>query len=348
MQRSKWFGILILVMLLAASVMPLVPAAAQEDMAQRNKAAVQDALAKLNAGDVDGFYELYADPYQMNEGDAILHEATVADTRFFVEALYAAIPDLVITSEVIIAQGDWVATELSFSGTYTEPFTMFGLEPTGQSVYWTEMDFFHFNADGKLDINWAVSDPMIMLGQLGMFPPEEPEDDASDVILDVPAGYQLLSADELETTLSSGMEERNVGLFTGQLALGIDSSSYFTDTFISWKIGTPVLHTTSVQVEEDIAFTSMIAAAMPDHVVSTDIVVAEGDWVAALVTVRGTFTADTNFFGTPLAPTDQEIVWQLGMVDRFNADGKIIEEWVETDTTPLFVGLGLMSSDEGE
>ena len=85
----------------------------------------------------------------MNEGDAVLHDETVADNRFFIDSLYGAVPDLVIKPEVLIAQGDWVAAELSFSGTFTEPFTMFGIDPTGEPVFWTEMDFFHFNADGN-------------------------------------------------------------------------------------------------------------------------------------------------------------------------------------------------------
>jgi hypothetical protein len=104
MQRSKWFGILTLIMLLAVSVLPLAPAAAQEDVAQRNKAAVRDALAKLNAGDVAGFYQIYTDPYQMTEGDAVLHEETIEATAPFITALKAAIPDLQVVAEVLIAQ----------------------------------------------------------------------------------------------------------------------------------------------------------------------------------------------------------------------------------------------------
>ena len=119
MQRSKWFGILTLMMLIAVVVVPLAPTAAQEDVAARNKQAVIDALDAANSGDLDGFWELYADPFQMNEGDAVLHDETVADTHFFIDSLYGAVPDLVIKPEVIIAQGDWVAAELSYTGTFT-------------------------------------------------------------------------------------------------------------------------------------------------------------------------------------------------------------------------------------
>jgi predicted ester cyclase len=348
MQRSKWFGILTLIMLLAVAALPLAPAAARDDVMQRNKATINDAIDRLNAGDFDGFWAMYTDPYRMNEGDAILHEENIADNTFFIESLYGAIPDLVIAPEVLIAQGDWVAAELSFTGTFTEPFTMFGLEPTGQPVYWTEMDFFHFNADGKLDINWAYSDPTVgMVAQLGMMPPMDEGGDggaSSETPLTPPVGYQLLSADELAASYASGNTDQSLAQFQAEFALGLtgDSTSFYAFPYISWQSGTP-FETTADDAAGDAQFFQAIAGAMPDAAISLDLVVAEGDWVAGIGTVTGTSTNDLNLgdMGT-MPPTGQSMVWQIGIIDHYNADGLIIEEFIETDASPMLTAFGLM------
>lgn len=343
MQRSKWFGIFTLVMLIVVVAVPISPTAAQDDVAQRNKQAVIDALDKANAGDLDGFWELYADPYQMNEGDAILHEHTIADDQFFIASLYGAIPDLVIKPEIIIAQGDWVAVELSFTGTFTEPFTMFGLPPTGEPVYWTEMDFFHFNTEGKLDINWAFSDPMVGLpAQLGMIPAGDmgPE---SGMPLELPVGYQLLSADELSATYASGNTKQSLAQFQANYSLGLgkDNSAFYADPHIFWGNGV-AYENTAEQVAGDAAFLQALTGAMPDIDFSMDVVVAEGDWVAGFATITGTMTADLNMGDMVLPATGQSMVWQIGIIDHYNADGIIVEEFIESDASPMLTALGMM------
>jgi predicted ester cyclase len=148
----------------------------------------------------------------------------------------------------------------------------------------------------------------------------------------------------LAATFTSGMEERNVALELEQFDLTLDPSPYYADPHVAWSAGLP-FSLTAAQQQEDAAFPLMIATAMPDYTINADVIVAEGDWVAALVTISGTFTADVDFFGTPLTHNDQNITFQLGIIDRFNADGKIAEEWFESDFTPLFVGLGLMEAE---
>ena len=322
---------------------------AQEDTAQANKALVQNAITETQSGNWQAVYDLFAKQYMSNPGEPFLVESSSDEVTFFIEMLRAGIPNLHIEAQVVIAQGDWVAAEIILTGTFTETLNFFDAElsPTGETVAWSELNFFRFE-DGLVVEQWTLSDPMIMLGQLGMFPPEEHEDENPDPILESPAGYQALNEDELEASFASGLEDRNIEQLQAQfdLGLGVDDSAYFADSYVLWQVGVPFSITTAVQVEEDMAFTGMIATAMPDYTIETPVIVAEGDWIAALVNVSGTFTDDTNFFGMPLAATGEPIIWQLGMLYHYNADGKISEQWVETDTTSLFVGLGLMSMDE--
>ncbi len=336
---------MVLVMVIVVVMAGMAPTHAQDDAAYRNKAAVREALAQLSAGNVEGFFQLYADQFQANQGDAALYDTTAEDLASFTNALVAAIPHLHVVPKVIIAQGDRVAAELSFSGTFSQPFSFapFGpdpLPPTNQRVSWTEMHFLRFNDEGKVIEDWGISDPSYMLSQLGVMP-HDAENQISNR-LTPPAGYQRLNADALAATYTSSRENETVALFQEQvdlLGLGADAAGYYTDPYVSWDGGIPSV----VNTEDDLEFLQALSVAMPDLTVSAEIVVAQGDWVAGLVTITGTFTNELNLveLGT-IPPTGQSVVWQLGIIDRYNAHGKVVEEWIESDTSPMLIALGLM------
>jgi predicted ester cyclase len=338
---KRLFSISLLILFLAVFTFP---ATAQENVVERNKETLRNGIAEFNAGNPQGLYNIFPEEFLMNQGSATLEPMLRADVAGYNDTLLGAMPDLQMTINVLIGQGDWLATQITSTGTFTEPLD-FGEEfpPTSETVTWTEIDFFHFDADGNIIELWGMSDPAILFTQLGIFPAEE--GDASGTPLDLPAGYQLLTTEEWAATFTSGMEERNIGLLNEQLDLTMDPTPYYTDPYITWSNGSPFSVSAAQQLEET-AFPAMIASAMPDYTFTADVVVAEGDWVAALGTIRGTFTVDVDFFGTPLTHTDQEIVWQLGVIDRYTAEGQIVEEWVELDVTPLLVGFGLITMDE--
>jgi predicted ester cyclase len=337
MKRMLRGWVLLLILLVGVGAV-----AAQDDVEQSNKARVINALDALNAGDVAGFASLYPDEFLMNQGGVDQMPMSRNDVIGYLGLLTTAMPDLQVAPSAVIAQDDWVATQTTFTGTFTEPVDFFGmpLEPTDQVVTWTEMNFLQF-ADGEVSAAWALSDPTILFGQLGVFP--APETGATGTPLDPPAGYQTLSAEELAATFTSGQEARNSALLQEQidLGLGADTSGYYADPTVAWTNARPYSVTTQ-QVQEESAFPAMLAAAMPDVAGTTTVTVAEGDWVATLVTFSGTFTEDVDFFGTPLTATDAPITWQFGVIDRFDADGLIVEEWVDGDPMPLLMGLGLI------
>ncbi|MCA9884095.1 MAG: ester cyclase [Anaerolineae bacterium] len=348
MRRS----IVSMMMLFVVVVLSGVVAVAQEDNAQRNKQIYLDVIAEYNAGNREAFYTMLTDPFMMNQGDATLYETTPDDVRGYDGALVGAMPDIQMNVDVIVAQGDWVAVHVTFTGTFSEPFNFAPFGPNSfpannEAIIWTETDFLHFNADGLVDEAWVISDPAVLFGQMGIFPPMDEGD--SETPLEQPVGYQTLSTDALVASYTSGMEDRNVALFQEQVDTGLagDTSSYYVDPYISWNSGVP--YSESAASEEGTAFFGMIASAMPDNVLETPIVVAEGDWVAVLLQISGTFTEDVVFFGTNLSATGEPIVWQLGLLEHYDTNGVIIEEFVETDPTPLLTGLGIMPSmDEGE
>jgi predicted ester cyclase len=243
---------------------------------------------------------------------------------------------------VLIAQNDWVASHVTWTGMFSNTLSVEQeIPPTGEPINWTELYFFRFNDEGLVTEFWIVNDPAIRLAQLGVVPSEESESEAAEAAPEEPVGYQLMSEEELAATFSSGMEERNLELFNEQVMLGLAQfPQFYADSYIDWSGDFPSLITTA-DIEQNAPFAEMLSTAMPDSKITPNIIVAEGDWIAGLGTFSGTFTVDVDFFGTPLTHTDEEIVFQLGVVDRYNADGKIVEEWLEGDYSPLFVGLGL-------
>ena len=319
---------------------------AQEDNAQRNKQIYLEMVAQYNTGNREAFYTLLADPFMMNQGDSVLAQMSPDDVRAFDGALAGAMPDIQMNPTVTIAQGDWVAVPITWTGTFTEPFSFapFGPDafpPNNQAITWTEMWFLHFTVEGLVDVAWLVAEPALMFGQMGMFPP--PETSRTGTPIEGAAGYQTLSADELAATFTSDREARNVAAFTDMIGLGFggDSTGFYADPYVAWGFG-GAYAVTADQIAEEAAFPAMLAMAMPDVAMEQTVTVAEGDWAATLITLSGTFTEDIEFFGMPLTATGETITWQFGAIDRFDAGGKIVEEWIEGDATPLLIGLGIM------
>lgn len=318
----------------------------QQDNAQRNKQIYLDVVAQYNAGNRETFYNMVTDPFMMNQGDPVLAPMSPDDVRAYDSALAAAMPDIQMNPAVVIAQGDWVAVHLTWTGTFTEPFSFAPFGPdafpaNNQAIIWTEMQFLHFTAEGLVDVAWLVGEPALLFGQMGMFPPSEGSRTGTPI--EGPAGYQTLSADELAATFTSGSEARNLASFAEMIGLepGSDTTGFHADPYVAWGAG-GAYSVTAEQAMEESAFPALLAVAMPDLTTTQTVTVAEGDWAATLMTLSGTFTEDLDFFGMPLTATGETITWQFGGIGRFDADGKIVEEWIEGDATPLLMGLGII------
>jgi hypothetical protein len=60
-------------------------------------------------------------------------------------------------------------------------------------------------------------------------------------------------------------------------------------------------------------------------------------------------TNDLSMGDMSLPATGNAMVWQIAFIDHYNADGIIVEEFIESDASPMLVALGLMPPmDEGE
>jgi steroid delta-isomerase-like uncharacterized protein len=79
----------------------------------------------------------------------------------------AAFPDMRVTVEDVLAEGDKVASRGEMTGTHRGAFM--GIPPTGKQVRVAYQDVWRV-ADGKLVENWVRLDMLAMMQQLGAVP----------------------------------------------------------------------------------------------------------------------------------------------------------------------------------
>jgi predicted ester cyclase len=135
-----------------------------------NKTAVRRFCDASNTGDA----ELIAKTIdELVEPDALIRtplpiEATGAELVKEVFArLHRAYPDLHITIEDLIEEGDKVVSRNTVTGTHQGEYM--GIQPTGKPVTYNEIFIFRFAGD-RLAESWGVVDVLSQMKQLGAIP----------------------------------------------------------------------------------------------------------------------------------------------------------------------------------
>jgi predicted ester cyclase len=85
----------------------------------------------------------------------------------FIAGLHAAFPDLAITIEDMVAEGDRLVGRWVMTGTNTGSFS--GMPATGRPVTLSGIDLLRVEGDRFAEV-WAVADIAGMLQQLGVMP----------------------------------------------------------------------------------------------------------------------------------------------------------------------------------
>ena len=128
----------------------------------------QDVLRQVieegfNKGNYDALDPLYAVDYREHQfGMSPTLEGFKRDIRY----LRAAFPDLHLTIEDMVADGDKVWIRMTAHG--TNQGSMFG-PPTGKAMTITVFDACRFE-DGKIVEHWGVPDRFAQMAQLGLLP----------------------------------------------------------------------------------------------------------------------------------------------------------------------------------
>lgn len=135
-------------------------------MSEQNKAFVRRLIEEvIGRGNFDLVDELVAADYV---GHTPFPEINSREghKQFFI-ALRRAFPDLEVTVNDQLAEGDKVVTRWTARGTHKGEFM--GIPPTGKSAVMTGIDIDRI-ANGKLAECWTNSDDMGLMQQLGVIP----------------------------------------------------------------------------------------------------------------------------------------------------------------------------------
>jgi predicted ester cyclase len=115
-------------------------------------AVVRSIIAARAAGDLDASLRLVA-PESLDQGQRVTRE----DWRRKWEHMHAGCPDLEVTTEHSVENGEWVANRYTIRGTHTGDF--FGAAPTGKRFEITGVDMVRV-VDGLLVEHWAYAAPL--------------------------------------------------------------------------------------------------------------------------------------------------------------------------------------------
>jgi steroid delta-isomerase-like uncharacterized protein len=130
-----------------------------------NVAAIERAVEQMNSGNLEGYLEMYSD-------DLTLHgyppgvEGRAGVSAFYA-ALARALPDVELTLDDAVSDGDKVAVRYTIKGTHSDE--LMGVPATGNRVDVTGQSFFRFE-DGRVVERWQSLDGVTLLTQLGALP----------------------------------------------------------------------------------------------------------------------------------------------------------------------------------
>jgi predicted ester cyclase len=78
-------------------------------------------------------------------------------------------------------------------------------------------------------------------------------------------------------------------------------------------------------------------------------IIADGNFLAARTTFSGDFTGLFTYSPIgPVDPTGQHLEWEVIGTFRYRDDGRLAEEWVQTDYRSLLTKLGVTTTESTE
>jgi predicted ester cyclase len=84
-----------------------------------------------------------------------------------------------------------------------------------------------------------------------------------------------------------------------------------------------------------------LRAAFDDRTITRGIMVVEGSYVACQTAIAGTFVREfTHSPVGPLAPNGQRVIFELINIFRYDDEGRLAEEWIQTDSRNVLHQLG--------
>jgi predicted ester cyclase len=89
------------------------------------------------------------------------------------------------------------------------------------------------------------------------------------------------------------------------------------------------------------AYFGALRAAFDDLAIERGIVIVEDNYVACQTSIAGTFVREfTHSAVGPLPPNGQRVTFELTNIFRYDDEGRLAEEWIQTDNRSILRQLG--------
>jgi steroid delta-isomerase-like uncharacterized protein len=135
-------------------------------MSEENKEKARRSWEIVNQRDPDLIERIYPADLVWHEPDQDIRGYEQA--KQFVSTFFKALPDINITVEDVIAEGDKAVTRYTIRGTHQGETEDFG-PPTGRQMELKGITIHRFE-DGKIVEEWEAYDNLSVLQQLGLVP----------------------------------------------------------------------------------------------------------------------------------------------------------------------------------
>jgi steroid delta-isomerase-like uncharacterized protein len=137
---------------------------------EENKAIVRRMTEEFyNQGNVDLADHFFADTY-LHHDPASPQVRNRDDLKQVLRSFLAGCPDLHITIDELLAEGDTVTKRWTYHATHTGDLS--GLAPTGKRITMSGLELFRLDG-GKIVECWLGYDNLSLMQQLGVIPTPE-------------------------------------------------------------------------------------------------------------------------------------------------------------------------------
>lgn len=149
----------------------LYPDVVDVGMSDQNRGVVEQFFAGLNQGNWEFIGQnVKPDFIGHNPFGQLNHDQLIAD----LQRLRGALPDLAISTELLVTEGNWTVILYQLNGTFASNYVLPGGEvipPTGGVVDLTVITFFRFEQTGFIAEYFELYDSFTFMVQLGLLSP---------------------------------------------------------------------------------------------------------------------------------------------------------------------------------
>ncbi|MGB6867660.1 MAG: ester cyclase [Candidatus Aminicenantaceae bacterium] len=138
---------------------------AQAAVEEQNKVLIRNLYEQWHSRNIDALTEMHAPNAKYHHPSAGATPIPIEKALEAMQMYWQAFPDLTLTVEDIIAEGDKVVVR--FIGRGTHQGDLGGIPAKGLKTEASGMEIYHFK-DGKIVEVWEISDALGLMQQLGM------------------------------------------------------------------------------------------------------------------------------------------------------------------------------------